>query len=232
MIGDSREIPSRRVEMATARASPKTTPRQVDNTRSTTNSPNGDVERPLALDHEGGEREGEDRAGNVVERRLRDDRLRHLRSDAEALEERDEDRRIRRCENRADQQARFEREVEGDRGDGAGHERGDHDSRDRQESEAERDRSKDREREPEPSVEEDHRDAECQEQLDADRVERQVERVQGIGSEQRSRGDEHDHARNAEEARDELGDEAGSEQDRQRLDDVSCRHGWDSPLCR
>ena len=148
------------------------------------------------------------------------------------LEERDEDRRIRRGEDRADEEAHLEGHVESHRGDRAGHEGRDEDAGNRQQAEAGDDRAEDCEREAEPAVEEDHRDAERQENLDRDRVEREVEQVGDVGAEHGTGGQEHDHARNPEEPGHDLGDEAGREDEREGLDDVLRGHRVDSPCCR
>jgi hypothetical protein len=81
-------------------------------------------------------------------------------------------------------------------------------------------------------VEEDERDAEREEELHADRVERDVEPVERLGAEEHTSPQQDHHARHAEKLGDELGDDARSEEDRQRLDDVARRHGRDSDLRR
>ena len=55
--------------------------------------------------------------------------------------------------------------------------------------------------------------------------------VGDLGAEHGAGGQEHDHARDAQEAGDELGDEPGGEDEREGLDDVAGRHRRDSP-CR
>jgi hypothetical protein len=135
------------------------------------------------LDHEGGDRERENGSRDVVERRLGDDRLPDLRPDAQALEERDQDGGIGGGEDGPDQEAYSERDVEGEGGDGARGERRDDDARDREQPEPEGDGSEDAHEEAEAAVEEDERDAECEEELNADGLEREVEHVQHLGAE-------------------------------------------------
>ena len=69
----------------------------------------------IAARDDAGEHEREDGAGGVVEGRLGDGRLLDLLADPDALEERDEDRRVGGRDDRADQEARREGDVEGDR---------------------------------------------------------------------------------------------------------------------
>ena len=78
MIGDSRQIPSRRVETATREERRRSRPQAVEMPRSTRNSPNGEASDPSPSITNDAERQREHRAGDVVERRLGDDRLRHL----------------------------------------------------------------------------------------------------------------------------------------------------------
>ena len=54
------------------------------------------------------------------------------------------------------------------------------------------------------AVEEDQRDAEREQKLHADRVERNVDRVGDVGAEERSRSEQHDHARDPQHAGDDL----------------------------
>jgi hypothetical protein len=88
------------------------------------------------------------------------------------------------------------------------------------------------EREPEPAVEEDHRDAERQEDLNADGVERELELADRVGPQQRAGPDQHEHPWNPQDPRHELGDEPGREQEGDDLDDVAGRHVADSPPSR
>ena len=210
MIGDSREIPSRRVEMATARASPKAIPRQVDRARSTTNSPNGDVSDPSPS------------ITKEASASVRTAPVTSLSADSAmivcvtfARTRRRSKSGMRIAGSVGARTAPISRPASSGRSKATAATAPVTTAVIKTPGIARRPRPsatgrRTREREPEPAVEEDHRDAECQEQLDADRVERQVERIQGIGPEQRSRGDEHDHARNAEEARHELGGEPGA----------------------
>ena len=232
MIGDSRQIPSLRVEIATASTTPESSSQRRREAEIDEELAERGGERSLALDHERRQGQREHGAGDVVERGLRDDRLSHLGADPHVLEERDEDRRVGRGEDRADEEAHLEGHVESDRGDRAGHEGRDEDAGDRQQAEAGDDRAEDGEREAEPAVEEDHRDAERQEDLDRDRVEREVEQVGDVRAEHGAGGQEDDHARDPEEAGDDLGDEAGREDEREGLDDVLRGHRVNSPRCR
>ena len=100
------------------------------------------------------------------------------------------------------------------------------------EAEAYRDRAQHAEREPEPAVEEDHRDAERQEDLDADGVERELELADRVGPQQRAGPDQDEHPRNAQDPCHELGDEPCHEQEGDDLDDVAGRHRPDSALHR
>jgi hypothetical protein len=77
-------------------------------------------------------------------------------------------------------------------------------------------------------VEEDHGDAEGQEDLDGDRLEGQVERAGHVGAEQGPRADEHDHARDAQHAGQELRSEARRQEEGQGLDHVARGHRADS----
>ena len=178
-------------------------------------------EGPRPFEDERGDREREHGAGRVVQRRLGDDRLSDLRPDAQALEERDEDRRIGRCEHGPDQEAGLERDAEDPGGGNADDESGEKDARDGEEAEADADPSEERERELEAAVEEDEGDAEREEELDADRVERKVDEIEGMRAEHDAGGVKHDHARQAQHAGEELGDEARREDDRERLDHLS-----------
>ncbi len=148
------------------------------------------------------------------------------------LEERDEDRGVGRGEDGADEEADLQRHVEGEGGDAAGDERRDQHAGDREQAEADDDRTQDGEREAQAAVEEDQRDAERQEDLDRYRVERQLEQVGDIGPEHGARGEQDDHPRDPQEARDHLRDEPGREDEREGLDDVACGHRVDSPRCR
>jgi hypothetical protein len=74
-------------------------------------------------------------------------------------------------------------------------------------------------------VEEDEGDTEREEQLNSDRVERQVNRVQDGRAEENAGAEEQDHPREPEGVGDELAREADAEDDRNRLDDVAGVHG-------
>ena len=162
MVGDSRQIPKRLVEITKASAMPKAMPNADETTRSTRKSSRGLVRRPPALDHEGREREGEHGPGDVVQRRLGHDRLRHLGADAQALEERDENGGVGGGEDGADEQARLDREVERERCDGARDQRSQQDAGHDEEPDAHGHGPEHAEREPESAVEENHRDPEGQ----------------------------------------------------------------------
>jgi hypothetical protein len=56
-------------------------------------------------------------------------------------------------------------------------------------------------------VEEDDRDAQRQDELDAHGFERKLEHVQHVGAEEDARAEQEDHAREPEQAGDELGDQ-------------------------
>ncbi len=89
----------------------------------------------VSAQHDTGEDEGEDGAGRVVQRRFGDRGLLDLLPNADAVEERDENCRIGRCQHRADQETRRERQVEREGRNRARDERGYDDTRDRQQPE-------------------------------------------------------------------------------------------------
>ena len=171
-----------------------------------------------------GQHERQDGPGRVVQRRLGDRRLLDLLANADAREERDQDRRIRRGHHRADQETRRERDVEGDRRDRSGDERRHDDARHRQEPEADSDATEHADRKLEPAVEEDERHAERQQELRPRRVERHVDHVGDRRPEQGPGEEEHEHPWRPRRVGEELTDEAGDEHDAEREDDVLRRH--------
>ena len=84
-------------------------------------------------------------------------------------------------------------------------------------------------REAEATVEENERDAERQEKLDAYAVQRQLEPTRDVGSEQRARAEQDEHPWQSQRAREKLGNESGSKRDREGPDDVLGRHKDDAP---
>ena len=80
-------------------------------------------ERVALPEHVGRDCESQHRPRRIVQGRLRDDRLPHLRAQAHPLEERDEDGGISGGEDSPHEQARLKGQVERERGDRAGHHR-------------------------------------------------------------------------------------------------------------
>ena len=164
---------------------------------SATNSQSGSASVLPSPSTKGRDCESQHRPRRIVQCRLRDDRLPHLRAQAHPLEERDEDGGISGGEDgpegrpagRSNASAATEPVTTAvqDHGDG-------------QEAEADRDRTQHAEREAEPAVEEDHRDAERQEDLDADESSgRSTRRSRGAPTTRRA--DEHEHPRHAQDPR-------------------------------
>lgn len=78
--------------------------------------------------------------------------------------------------------------------------------------------------EAESAVEEDEGDPEREEQLHADRVEREVHGVQRLGPQKHAGAEQEEHAREPQQAGGELGDDARGEEDRESLDDLLRGH--------
>ena len=104
-------------------------------------------------------------------------------------------------------------------------ERGDHDPGNRQEDESDADLRQHVKRQAEAAVEEDQRDAEREEELRPEPVERDVHPLEHLGPDEDPGAQEDDHARNPEEIREHLGREPDGQQDREDLDDVLRVHG-------
>ncbi len=79
IAADSRQMPSRRVEMTADRATPATIPTIALSPSDRANSPTGAPSEWLPDTTEVGQRDGEHRAGRVVERGFGDHRLGDLR---------------------------------------------------------------------------------------------------------------------------------------------------------
>jgi len=117
---------------------------------------------------------------------------------AQALEERNEDCRIRGSgEHSPDQDARRERQAEGGRGDEARHDGRQDDPGYDEHPEPDRDLPQDANGELEAAVEEDEGNAERQDQLRADRVERHVDRPRHRRPEQEAGTEQDEHVREA-----------------------------------
>ena len=147
-----------------------------------------------------------------------------LGAEADPLEQRDEDGRIGGRERGADEEAGRERHAEDGGRDAARQERGEHDPRYDKHEQPDRNLAQDGQRELQPTVEEDEGDAEGQDELRAHGVERDVDRARDRGPEQRSRSEQEQHRRDAQQLREELGAEPGREHQRDREDDVLRRH--------
>ena len=151
----------------------------------------------VAVEGDAGECQREHGADRVVERRLGDDRLRDLGTDAEALEERDQDRRIGRRQDGSDEEADLGRDAERRLGDEADdHGREDHAGHHEQ-PQPDRNATQDVDGQVEASVEENDRDAERENELRGDRIERDVDPAGHRGTEHRSREQQDDHPRQA-----------------------------------
>ena len=187
--------------------------------------------RGIAALDDADEHEREDGPGGVVQSRLRDGRLLDLLANPDAVEERDQDRRIGGRDDGPEEQPRRERDVERDRRDRTGHERGDHDPGHREQADPDGDAAEHADRELQPAVEEDERHTERQEELGARRVERDVDGAGDRRPEQRPAEEEDEHARRADRVRDELAHETRDEHDPEREDDVLRRHRRDSLPC-
>ena len=186
----------------------------------------GDGTRPglAAPEDERGDRQREHRAGGIVQRRLRDHRLHDLRPDPQALEEGDQDRGVGRGDDCADQESLFEGDIEDDRRRRSGHDCRDDDAGHGQEPEPDANPRENPKRELKSAVEEDERDAERQQELNADGSDRDVEPVEHLGTEQHARCEQENHARQAENVREHAGRKAGGQHDGQDLHDLLRGH--------
>ena len=208
---DSRQIPSRRVEMASAR----TTPKADAQARSRCRDRSGSRRTGAASEPSPSITNAANASASTapVTSLSADSAMivcATFGSDPHALEERDQDRRIGRREGGADEEARLDRDVEGDAATATGDDAVIITPGIASSPSPIATGLRTSSREPEAAVEEDHRDAEGQEDLDR-RSSRAAGRAASgtSGPSSAPAASEHDHARDAEEAGDELGDEPG-----------------------
>ena len=176
-----------------------------------------------ARDH-AGEGEREHGPGRVVQSGLGDDRLRDLRPQPDPVEEGDEDGGIGRGQCGADQQAGRQRHAEERSRGRPGNERRDDHAGDDEERQADCHTLEDPRRELQAAVEKDEGDADREDQLGSERVERDVDRVEPGRADQRAGSQQHEHLRHARQIRDQLRHQADAEEDRNCLDDVLSGH--------
>ena len=180
----------------------------------------GSVAELVSGKEDGEEGERQHRAGRVVQRGLGDDRLRDLRPDPDPLEERDQDRRVGRCERGADQQTHRGGDVEDRRRDEPDQNGRDDHAGDDEHAEADGHPAEHPHRELQPAVEQDDRNAEREQDLRADRVEGNVDPVENRGPEEGSDPEQEQHPWQPQPIGERLHDEPRRQHDPERQDDV------------
>ena len=191
---DSPQIPTRRLETTSDEHDPKPMPSAVEMPSSFRKSSTGAATSRPAVSDDSRDRQREHRARRVVERRLGDDRLRDLRPDAACARRAGSGSRGR--------SARARRRSEGRPPDGTSN-RADATSPTTtavmitpgidEHAEPDRDAAENACRELQASVEEDERHAERQQNLDGDRLERDVDPARDRGAEDRAGGEQEQH---------------------------------------